>query len=665
MSPEHENALYDFLENVTEPFSLENVTTYVKMVVHRRVSHLAQDIRDFINSRNIAFSQGQDQWISRRGYFEPLSFVISPTRLELLNGILIPGHRCIPFANPVLMPTDFTFYWRGRAIPRGTTEGPPEDFYPYYTIFGEEYASQYVARDNPENESAYSSDLYEDPAEVSIHTLDMRKIYRATAFVPGDRFVVKTRNWGTGKFDLLRVRKNAWTETALNAWCGAAEKGFAASFDHLGPGFSTDEQISFAYWFGGRRMGEVPAYSLEEFLYEQTDNIETASYGIESRFWYAGKDIPDLEKLEGCFPESDRTMIEEMLFKHGVPVSEYVIQSYVRDALFREESDISRIIERIAPRSVGITGKRRDELAGYVFRAYAEFRLKYSMFADCLMGPVRQRVCELHTAVIDLVARFRKGGMDQSWLPKHTFVVLSQIQSHAAGILEDMNTDDAPTDAELETMENSLDNMIETYGEIRYMIDDAMDRFRRSNLSLVKNIPGGGSVSWRTVQLTLGGTDIWRRLVMPGSSRLDTVHRVIQTLFGWDDRRPHRFIATAPVRNEEISLAELTGRGLAEVIYEYGAAWTVKIMFLSSYEGEEGDRIRCVAGEQAAPPPSIEGPLRFKKFLSAQERDRETGWHLVRSPEHDGFAPDEFDIEDCNRRLEGILYGRTKTNTEF
>jgi hypothetical protein len=665
MSPEHEDALYDFLENVTEPFSLENVTTYVKMVVRRRVSHLAQDIRDFINSRNAAFRQGQDQWISRRGYFEPLSFVISPTRLELLNGILIPGHRCIPFANPALMPTDYTFYWRGRTIPWGTTEGPPEDFYPYYTIFGEEYASQYVARDNPENESAYNSDLYEDPPEVSIHTLDMRKIYRATAFVPGDRFVVKTRNWGTGKFDLIRVRKNAWIETALNAWCNAAEKGFAASFDHLGPGFSTDEQISFAYWFGGRRMGEVPAYSLEEFLYEKTDNIETASYGIETRFWYAGKDIPDLEKLEGCFPVSDRTMIEEMLFKHGVPVSEYVIQSYVRDALFRKEQDISRIIERIAPRSVGITGKERDELAGYVFRAYAEFRLKYSMFADRLMGPIRQRVGELHTAVIDLVARLHKGDIDLSWLPKHTFVVLSQIQSHSVGILEDLDDDEAPPDAELEAMDNSLDNMIETYEEVKQLIDDAMDSFRRNNLSVVKNIRTGGPVSWRTVQLTLGGTNVWRRIVMPGSSRLDKLHRIIQILFGWDNRRPHRFTAVAPVWNEEISLEELNARGFAEVIYEYGTVWTVKIMFLSSYEAEEGDRIRCVAGEQAAPPPSIEGPLRFKKFLAALERGREPEWHLVRSKGHENFVPDVFDIEDCNHQLEGILYGRAKAKTEI
>jgi hypothetical protein len=631
------------------------------MVVRRRASHLAQDIRDFIDSRNIAFRKGPDQWISRRGYFEPMPFVISPTRLELLNGILIPGHRCIPFANPGLMPTDYTFYWKGKPIPWGTTEGPPDDFYPYYTVFGEEYASQYVARDNPENETAYNSDLYEDPPEVSIHTLDMRNIYRETAFVPGDRFVAKTRDWGAGKFELAQVKKTAWTEAELDAWCEAAEEGFAASFDYLGPGSSTDEQLAFAYWFGDRRMGEVPAYSLEEFLYEKTDNIETTAYGIETRFWYAGKDIPDLENLEGFLSVSDRTMIEEMLFRHGVPVSEYVIQSYVRDALFRKESDISPILDRIAPQSVGITGREREELARYVFKAYGEFRLKYSIFADRLMGPIRQRVGELHTAVIDLVARLHKGDIDLSWLPKHTFVVLSQIQNHAVGILEDLDDDEAPQDVELEALDNSLDNMIETYEDIKELIDDAMDSFRRNNLSVVKTCQTVGSASWQTVQLSLGGTKVWRRIVMPGASRLDKLHRIIQILFGWDNRWPHRFIAAAPLWKEEISLEELNARGFAEVQYEYGTVWTVKIMFLSSYDAEEGERIRCVAGERAAPPLSIEGPLRFRKFLAALERGAEPEWRPVRRGEYENFAPEAFSIEDCNHQLEGIVHGREKT----
>jgi hypothetical protein len=286
------------------------------------------------------------------------------------------------------------------------------------------------------------------------------------------------------------------------------------------------------------------------------------------------------------------------------------------------------------------------------------------MFADRLMGPIRQRVGELHTAVIDLVARLHKGDIDMSWLPKHTFVVLSQIQSHAVGILEDLDDDEVPPEAELEVLDNSLDNMIETYEDIKELIDDAMDNFRRNNLSVVKPSNTAGSTFWQIVQLSLSGTHVWRRIVMPGASRLDQLHRIIQTLFGWDNRWPHRFTIAAPIRKEEISLEELNARGFAEVQYEYGTVWTVKIMFLSSYEAKAGERIRCVAGERAAPPLSVEGPLRFRKFLAALERDNKREWRLVKSGEHEDFTPEVFSIDECNRQLEGIVHGREKSRTE-
>jgi hypothetical protein len=657
MSPEQEDALYEFLDNVTEPFTLDNVAAFVKMMAPRKVSHLAREIRDYINSKNIALKKGEDRWVSRRGFFESIPFVITPTRLELLNGILIPGHRCVPFANPLLLPYEYTFYWKGSRIPWGTTEGPPEDFYPYYSVFGEEYAPQYVAQDNPENEKAYNSDPYEDPPEVSVQTLDMRNIYRETAFVPGDRFVLKTRDWKSGAFELTRVGKDDWPVEALDKWCKAAEAGFAASFERLGPGSSTDEQIVHAYWFGIRRMREVPAFALEEFLYEKTDSIETAAYGIETRFWFAGKEIPDREDLEGSLPGIDRTMIEDILFRRGVPISEYVIQSYVRDALFRKEQDVIQIMERIVPPSVGLSGKERDDLADYVFRVYREFKSDYSMFSDQPMGPIRQRVGELHTAVIDLVTRLRKGDIDLSWLPKHTFVILSQIQIHAAGILEDLDDVEAPVEAELEAMDNSLDSMIETYEDTKQLIDDSLDSFRRTNISVVKKIGPKGFVSWRTVQLSLRGTDVWRRIIMSGAGRLEELHRIIQILFGWDNSLPHRFTAKPPIQGEGISLEEVSARG--EVLYEYGNVWTVKIMVLAAHEAEEGDGIQCVAGEKAAPPPFVEGPLQFKKLL-ASERGNEPAFTLYK--ERGNFDPDVFNIEECNRLLKGILYGpNTKT----
>ncbi|MDR1099340.1 MAG: plasmid pRiA4b ORF-3 family protein [Treponema sp.] len=659
MTPNQEDTLFDFLENVTRPFTLEDVSAIIRMIEPKKNNRLEMEIAALLDSRNIAFKLDSSRWISRRGCFEPVPFVISPTQLELLNGILIPGHRCIPFANPGLLPQEYSFYWKGTLIPMGTTEGPPEEFYPYYCLFGEEYAPQYVARDNPQNETAFNSDPYEDPPEVSISTLDMRNIYRESGFVPGDRFVARSRDWKAGSFELERVGKDEWSQTELYDWFEAAENGFEDSMALLGPGTSTEEQIAYAYWYGGKRMRDVPAYALEDFLYEKTNRIETVPYGIETRFWYAGKEIPDNRDIESVPALPDQTIVEDILFRRKIPVSEFVVQSYVLDALYRGDEDIGHIIDRLVPPAVHLEPGERNLLADYITGALEEFRETYTLFTDQGMGPIRQRVGELHTAVVDFSARLYKGDIDPSWLPNHTFIVLSQIQGHAAGLLEDLDTNEAPPEAELEAMDNTLDSMIETYEDIKELIGDAMNNFRRNKLSVVRYQPDeDDDKGWRMAQISVRGVEVWRRVAVPETCRLKNLHRIIQASLDWKGSFPHRFNAEQPgeVRGKKnldgnLRIGELSAQGIAELFYEYGSKWTVRVIILSRYEGAPGETIRCVAGAGAAPPEQIEGPLRFRKILALLEESGGAEREAARREVGPDFDPGHFDMEQCNRNL--------------
>ncbi|MDR2630079.1 MAG: plasmid pRiA4b ORF-3 family protein [Spirochaetaceae bacterium] len=673
MTVNQEGALKEFLDNITEPFSLSDVVAFVRMIDPKRSGRLSTEIAAFIESRNIAFRLGTNRWVSRRGCFESVRFVISPTRLELLNGILIPGHRCVPFANPDLLPQKYAFFWAGAPIPMTTTEGPPDEFYPYYSIYGEEYAPQYVARDNPENESAFNYDPYEDPVEVSIQTLDMRNIYREAAFVPGDSFVAHTLDWKNGSFELERVGKDEWSQAELYAWFEAAEGGFEDAFEFLGPGSSTEEQIAYAYWFGGKRMREIPAYSLETFLYDKTDRIETVAYGIETRFWYVGKEIPDRKDLEGIQSLPDKTVLEEILYKNKVPISEYVIQSYIWDSLYRNDFQIPHILNRIIPPAVNLDKQSRDYLAEYIADALDDFKKIYSPFSDQTMGPIRIRVGELHTAVIDLAARIHKSDIDVSWLPRHTFVILSQIQGHAASILEDLDLEPDPdpewalTEMELEAMDNSLDSMIETYEDIKELIEDALDSFRRNNISMVKGPKKEFRIlEARTIQISIGGTEVWRRIIVPETFRLKELHRIIQTLFGWTGTLAFRFIAggnfhhrvsgDTPEPNLESSLVDLASRGISELLYEYGTRWNVKIMILSRIEEETGAPVHCSAGAGAAPPENVAGPARLRRLVSALEQGSGLEYRVALDELGQDFDPLAFDLEACNRNLaDGIF----------
>ena len=658
MTPSQEEKLYDFLENITGPFTLEEITAYVQMPEMKRNQRLAMEIAALIDSRNVAFRLDNRQWISRRGCFEPVAFAITPSRQELLNGILIPGHRCVPFANPVLLPHEYEFFWKGAQIQTTTSEGPPEDFYPYYCIFGEEYAPQYVARDNPENEEAFNCDPYEDPPEVSIHTLDMRNIYRESAFVPGDRFVVRTKDWKAGHFELEKAGRDEWSQTDLYHWFEAAEGGFEDSFALLGPGASTEEQVAYAYWYGGKRMREIPAYSLEEFLYEKTERIEIAAYGIETRFWFAGKEIPDSKGLEGLTAPPDRTIVEDILYKKNVPISEYVMLAYVRDALFRNENDISQVINRLIPPVIHLEEAEWDMIADYIADAMEDMGSRYSLFLDQGMGAIRQRVGELHTAVLDLSARLQKGEIDPAWLPKHTFIVLSQIQGHAASLLEDLDSDETPSESELEAMDNSLDSMIETYGDIKELIEEAMHNFRRNNLLVIR---GGKDAAaegtWRVIQISVSGADVWRRVLIPGSCTLEELHRLIQICLDWKNSYRYRFLCAGAGGGEtkeldsKMKIITIWDQGITELLYEYGVKWTVKVILLSPYQPERDEAIRCVAGAGAPPPEEVAGPLRFRRIVSTLETGSDMEKRAALHELGADFIPGFFDMEHCNRNI--------------
>ena len=664
MTASQEEALYDFLDNATGVFALSDVLLYIRMIDPKRINRLSSELEAFINFRNLAFPVEKERWISRRGCFEPLSFVISPTRLELVNGILIPGHRCIPFANANLLPQDYSFFWKGSLIPSTNTEGPPEEFYPYYAIFGEEYAPQYVARDNSENEQAFNSDPYDDPPEVSVKTLDMRNIYREASFVPGDRFAVKTINWKEGSFDLEKVDKHAWTEEELSAWFEAAEKGFEESFTNLGPASCTEEQIAYAYWYGGARMRELPAYTLEEYLYQKTNKIETTSYGIETRFWYAGREIPDLKGLDAYNTRPDKTPVEEILHKLKIPASEYVIHSYVRDSFYRGELDEELIIKRLVPPSVGLDKRDGKILAAFINNVMDEFQEVYTPFSDKVMGPIRQRAGELHTAVIDLVARLGRGDIDTAWLPRHTFIILSQIQCHTAAVMEDLDPDVPPEETELEALDCSVDSMIETFDDVKELIDEALNSFRRNKLAVIRSGEKSDAVIERLLQLSIGGLDVWRRILIGENSTLLDLHYVIQKVYGWQNSEVFKFssekgrLEKTPFSDEpdlETRIEDLVAANINELLYEYGAKWNVRIMILSRHETPGNRPVRCVAGAGASPPEFVEGPVRFKRLVSSLESGSDIERQGARQKLGPDFFPDDFDLEACNRILSSAM----------
>jgi len=673
MTVEQEDLLYEFLSERLEPFSLKEASAALRPEKKGFSQRgLALEIENLIRVHRLAFplagntdkpgkTGAAKRWISRAGCFNKARFIIKPGRAEIENGILIPGHRCVPFANPVMPPHEFKFFYRGEELPKTDTEAAPEELYPYYSVYGEEFAPQFIARENPGNEEAFNIDPYEEPGEVSVKTVDMRRFYRGSAFVPGDMLAVSILDWESSSFQIERLPANSFDAKGLAEWQRCAEEALLKSFETLGVDFSQEEQIAWAYFLGGARMMELPAYSMEEFLFEKTDKIETTPFGIESRLWYTGREIPDYDRIHGIQTQNDQTPIEKMLFACNIPISEFVIQSYVKDAFFRKNTDIADIVFRISPQSVRMGRWNLEVLAHYVMETLAEFEGSYSVFTDAKTGPLRQRLAELHTAVIELAARLQNGAINPAWLPRHTFITLSQIQRHTAGILEEIDSEEELSPADITAIENSTDNMVDTYDEIKELVGRALDNYRQSNITLVKK-DDNKNPGWRIIQIGIGGTEVWRRLIVPQNITLEGLHRLIQALFNWSGRGAHKFLSEYKIQNNfldgegnlipDVMLGQLASGGFSELVYEYNRVWNVRIIILSVYAAKEGEKIACISGENAIPPETVDGPLRYRRYVNALGSGNEIERKNAEAALGASFDPEAFSLPDCNKKIE-------------
>jgi hypothetical protein len=155
------------------------------------------------------------------------------------------------------------------------------------------------------------------------------------------------------------------------------------------------------------------------------------------------------------------------------------------------------------------------------------------------------------------------------------------------------------------------------------------------------------------LQFSIGGADVWRRVLVYGNCRLDEIHRIVQTIFGWKDSQLYQFSAGKVLENS-LTLREAGSLGNMELLYEYGSKWTVRIMFLSHDENQGEQLIRCIAGEGAAPPEHVDGPLRFRRFLSALESGNEEERRTAEEELGREFKGDIFNIERCNAVLKKI-----------
>jgi|SRR5262245_2623570 len=163
--------------------------------------------------------------------------------------------------------------------------------------------------------------------------------------------------------------------------------------------------------------------------------------------------------------------------------------------------------------------------------------------------------------------------------------------------------------------------------------------------------------------------EIWRRILVPGSLRLNRLHLVCQEVMGWTNSHLHQFrIGDAMYGmhfddwpEEELNEAEFKLASVAHAgerfhyDYDFGDAWEHELLV------ERADTIRpvlkfavCLDGANACPPEDCGGTGGYADLLDVLANPDRKEREQARGTPGEDFNPEAFDLAATNAALQRL-----------
>jgi hypothetical protein len=173
------------------------------------------------------------------------------------------------------------------------------------------------------------------------------------------------------------------------------------------------------------------------------------------------------------------------------------------------------------------------------------------------------------------------------------------------------------------------------------------------------------------ISITLLDVDpaIWRRIEVPASCTLESLHDVIQIVMGWADYHLHHFqfadvMYGAPTpedremndgRKVKLSAALVDGERVFQYLYDYGDGWCCVVVLEAVAPMIPGVTYpRLVEGARHGPPEDVGGPWGYGEFLEAIADSKHDRHKELLEWCGGDFDPQQFDIDEINRRLASL-----------
>ena len=479
MEPKKEGLVVKFLRTYRHPFSLSEMK---KVFEACGIEAEPQDIEYYLDSSANVMKLTNGKYLTHAGAFTGEIFSIMPTSAEAEQGVLVAGDRCMPFVESDRISSTLKFYINGKKIPSKIGEFDSDTAIDMFMLFGEEYAPQYIAADPANSDLDMAERDFELPNAVNYN------------YKKGDRLLCCVSDWDKGTLNVMVLHSSdspfdngAVGEKRLE-WYALLEKKMLESFNRSGPLGSIEDQIVDVIYRNRSKLCVPYSGSLEEFVTRYAKKIAFQRYGVETRLWHKGEDVPAFGEWNKesaiCTGNSKKDLSFEEYSVAFIPPS--VIDQFILNACFKKEKDIA---------SSFMTFLFDDDYsASDTFYRDLSLNLKdrtiiisqdYNWFADQILGPVRCRCLELYAKISGLIRKIDYNGKTFLDFPSSELVILLQLHEHILKMLEGLATE--PQAEELaENYLLSLDGMEWNFDEISGVLEKALAQEQRSQFKIVK-----------------------------------------------------------------------------------------------------------------------------------------------------------------------------------
>ena len=428
-------------------------------------------VRELDGNVELFKSRIKNEYQLKKIFFQNAEFCITPDKYEIEHGILFPGHRFSAFCAEEIFPSEVKFTEtdsKKKSSLRDVSQ-KLEDIIKYHVLLGSEQIFDFLIAEDPANMKLLQGKA--TGSQVKLKAFDLKNFYSKNDFEEGDAIAVKILDWTKGTFTFNYIPGNSRKANKVKQWIKNYSAAIDQTIDDYESYLEIPDQLSTAFFIGGRELLTPEGASLDEF-YRNNDHIEISmdnGHTILTR----KSDIEQDEELEVpedvMISKGKTASIDEILAEIGIPMKTPELDAYMLDQCYRKELEFVDLFSRCFgnERLNFIDDAQENVFMNYIEDRWERFAERYNRHADELKAPVREKILETVEERLEWLQFLNSIDIPAAQLPEKDMKKLAEISLRLTTMLNMLNSDDYSIDEDdVESVLDTVEKLAETQTQI-------------------------------------------------------------------------------------------------------------------------------------------------------------------------------------------------------